>query len=70
MRRRWIPLVVAAVVAVGSAVIVWFRRRQSKDGPLEDLTKDELYDRAKAADIPGRSDMSKDELIRALRSGS
>ena len=35
--------------------------------PLEELTKEELYERAQAADIPGRSHMSKDELIAALR---
>lgn len=29
-------------------------------------TKDELYERAKAADIPGRSDMTKQELADAL----
>jgi hypothetical protein len=34
---------------------------------LEDLTKEQLYARAQDADIPGRSDMSKDELIAALR---
>jgi hypothetical protein len=34
---------------------------------LDDLTKDELYQRAQEADIPGRSEMSKDELIAALR---
>jgi DNA end-binding protein Ku len=40
----------------------------SDDGtPLEELTKEELYERAQAADIPGRSHMSKDELIAALR---
>ena len=37
---------------------------------LEDLTKDELYARAQKADIPGRSEMTKDELINALRSAS
>ena len=37
---------------------------------LEDLTKDELYARAQKADIPGRSEMTKDELINALRSSS
>ena len=37
---------------------------------LEELTKEELYERARAADIPGRSDMSKDELIAALRQRS
>lgn len=34
---------------------------------LEDLTKEKLYARAQEADIPGRSEMSKDELIDALR---
>lgn len=37
---------------------------------LEDLTKDELYERAQKADIQGRSDMTKDELIKALRSAA
>ena len=34
---------------------------------LDDLTKKELYERAKDRDIEGRSSMTKDELIRALR---
>ena len=33
---------------------------------LESLTKDELYDRAQAADISGRSEMTKAELVTAL----
>jgi hemerythrin superfamily protein len=33
---------------------------------LQELTKDELYERAQEADIEGRSDMNKDELVRAL----
>ena len=37
---------------------------------LEDMTKDELYERAQKADIPGRSEMTKGELIEALRSAS
>jgi hypothetical protein len=35
--------------------------------PYEDWTKEELYERAKELDIAGRSEMSKDELIGALR---
>jgi hypothetical protein len=31
-----------------------------------DLTRDELYERAKELDVPGRSDMTKDELARAV----
>lgn len=34
---------------------------------LEDLTKEQLYARAQEAEIPGRSEMSKEELIDALR---
>jgi hypothetical protein len=37
---------------------------------LENLTKDELYARAQDADIPGRSEMSKEQLIAALRARS
>jgi hypothetical protein len=33
----------------------------------EDRTKEELYDKAKEVGIEGRADMSKEELIRALR---
>jgi hypothetical protein len=35
--------------------------------PYEDWTKEELYERARELDIEGRSEMSKDELIGALR---
>jgi hemerythrin superfamily protein len=34
---------------------------------LEGATRDELYEKAKEADIPGRSQMKKDELAEALR---
>lgn len=35
--------------------------------PYEEWTKQELYDRARELDIEGRSNMSKEELIEALR---
>ncbi|MEN0652216.1 MULTISPECIES: DUF7218 family protein [Hyphobacterium] len=35
--------------------------------PYEQWSKDELYDQAQEIGIDGRSDMSKDELITALR---
>ena len=38
-----------------------------KAPPYEQWTKDELYERAQELDIDGRSDMTKDELIEALR---
>lgn len=42
-------------------------RRGGKAGNYDDMTKDELYQRAKKLGISGRSRMSKNELIRALR---
>jgi hemerythrin-like domain-containing protein len=36
-------------------------------GPLIDLTKDQLYELAQDKDIEGRSKMSREELISALR---
>ena len=36
------------------------------DGALEDLTRDELYERAQRQDVAGRSSMSRKELIAAL----
>ena len=45
------------------------RSRSRRDGRhrLEGKSKEELYELAKEADIPGRSDMSKAELAEALR---
>ena len=33
----------------------------------EEWTRDDLYERARELDVEGRSDMTKDELIEALR---
>jgi hypothetical protein len=41
--------------------------RGGESGDYEDMTVDQLYERAQRVGIEGRSDMSKDELIRALR---
>jgi len=38
-----------------------------KASAYEDRTRDELYDKAREVGIDGRSNMSKDELIDALR---
>ena len=35
-------------------------------GDLQDMTKDELYDLAQEREVPGRSSMTKDELVAAL----
>jgi hypothetical protein len=42
-------------------------KRGGSSSPYEDWTRDELYDRAKEIGIDGRSNMTKDELIDALR---
>ena len=42
-------------------------RRGGQSPSYDEWTRDELYDRAKELDIDGRSSMSKDELIDALR---
>lgn len=46
------------------------RKTQGTGNPntgLESRTRDELYNRAKQLDIQGRSRMSKDELVKAIR---
>lgn len=43
-------------------------QRGGESPPYEDWSKDELYERAQELDVDGRSDMTKDELIEALRS--
>ena len=42
-------------------------RKGGEHGSFEDWSVDELRDRAKELDIDGRSDMDKDELVKALR---
>jgi DNA end-binding protein Ku len=43
------------------------RTRRNGDERFAGKSKEELYELAKEADIPGRSDMSKEELVEALR---
>lgn len=42
-------------------------KKGGKASPYEEWTKDALYERAQELEIDGRSDMTKDELIEALR---
>ena len=42
-------------------------KKGGEASPYEDWTRDALYARAQEIGIDGRSDMSKDELIEALR---
>lgn len=46
------------------------RGANTPSGPYENWTKDDLYERAQELDIDGRSQMSKPQLIRALRNAS
>jgi hypothetical protein len=72
------PLVrerVSALIASASRTSADLQQRatanKSRNGgrprTLEELTKENLYARAQEAEIPGRSEMSKEELIDALR---
>ncbi|GAB2583014.1 hypothetical protein GCM10027168_14630 [Streptomyces capparidis] len=51
----------------------FWRKRQEvltgleSGGDIGDMTREELYEKAKEADVPGRSGMKKDELVEALR---
>jgi hypothetical protein len=68
-------IVVLALVAFALAAVA-FRLRadlpalpprpEPSDG-LDELTREELYERAQAAEIRGRSQMTKAQLIEALR---
>ena len=62
-------LLVAGLAAL--ALVPQVRRRiaalVSREPKLEELTREELYARAQEADIPGRSEMTKQQLVDALR---
>jgi DNA end-binding protein Ku len=58
----------ASVEAAGKRRSGGKRAARSNGGDrLDKLSKDELYERAKKADIPGRSDMSRTQLLKALK---
>ena len=51
----------------GEATVTEAKPRKPSGEDLESLSRDELYDRAAAASVQGRSKMTKDELLAALR---
>lgn len=42
-------------------------KRGGRSSSYDDMTKEQLYERAKKVGIKGRSGMSKDQLVKALR---
>jgi hypothetical protein len=58
-----IPQVRRRVTALGAKAI----SRGGQEPELEELTREELYQRAQEADVPGRSEMTKEQLVAALR---
>jgi hypothetical protein len=58
---------VALGALAGTRLVIPRVRRRQRRGRLDDLTRDELYELARESDVEGRSGMTKDELIAALR---
>lgn len=56
------------VLALGAVAYLLFGRSKRDSKSLNQCSRQELYDRAQDLDIPGRSSMSKRELIRAIES--
>ena|SRR5437588_193913 len=69
VKRFLLGLVLAAIAmgAAGQAPLQAWLRRLRQPRALDSLTKEELYHRAQKAEISGRSEMTKDQLIDALR---
>jgi DNA end-binding protein Ku len=42
------------------------RKRRGREPELGELSREELYERAQQQDVPGRSSMSKQQLVKAL----
>ena len=54
------------MAALGEKLLEVKREKLASLGSLGSQTKDELYKMAQAASLPGRSDMTKDQLVHAL----
>jgi len=72
--ERWYTRISRRVLvaeAAGAGDVDVRERRVATDGDgaaeLDELNKDELYHRAQEQDIPGRSQMNKEELKEALQ---
>ena len=65
------PIIAAAAIANAAAKQGRGEvgNRGGRSGSYEDWTKEELYSRAQELEIAGRSTMTRDELIEALREG-
>ena len=71
MRKLW--LIGLAMLSAAIAAFIATRRFRAapdegivSEEPLETMTRDELYELARARNIPGRSSMKKAELLAAL----
>jgi rubrerythrin len=64
-RSTWAAMVLTQ--ATNGQVPMEEPRPAGEGGSLSELTKEELYQRAKEADIPGRSRMGKEELVEAVQ---
>jgi hypothetical protein len=68
--RKGRLILYAALALLGVFLARWLlvqrRERPAADVPQE-LTRDQLYERAKELDIEGRSKMNKEQLARAIR---
>ena len=67
MRLLMLGSGVALGALAGTRLVVPRVRRRQQRSHLDELTRDELYELARESDIEGRSGMTKDELIAALR---
>jgi len=68
LRERLVASVKAAAKLLSESPLLGNPQSTGEDANLDTMTKDELYARAQAMDLPNRSEMSKDELVNALRS--
>jgi hypothetical protein len=75
MKRVFLAAVAASILAglaqrFGARAVLGRWARSLGLGPkLDELTKDELYERAQEADVSGRSTMTKKELAKAVDEG-